>query len=140
MENAMTTLLAARSSDVARLTKELEDMMRRQAADPNDNCFLIVNAGVPFVQFVSGSADKNVSFEAVANEFLPPERRLDQERIAALVALGFEPPEEAGVNFLMYRDLVEDGDFADVAAMSILVLFEIYGTPLDEPLTYERES
>jgi len=136
----MASLLTARSPDVARLTKELEDLMRRQAENPDGNCYLIVNAGDPYVQFVSDPEGKNVSFEAIANEFLPPERRLDQERIAALVALGFEPPEATGVNFLTYRDLVEDGDFADVAAMSILVLFEIYGTPLDEPLTYERES
>jgi hypothetical protein len=140
MENAMTTLLAARSADVARLTNGLKDLMRRQAESPGDACYLIVNAGDAFIQFMPDSQGRTVSFEAVASDFLPKNQRLDPERIAALVALGFQPPEQTGMNFAMDRPLSKEGDYQEVAALGVLVLFEIYRAPLDKALTYDWGS
>lgn len=140
MENATTTILAARSADVARLASELKDLMRRATESPGDACYLTVNAGDPFVQFMADAERRTVSFEAVANDFLPRKLRLDPERFAALVALGFQTPEQTGVNFAMDRPLAVEGDFQELAALGVLVLFEIYRAPIDKPLTYDWGS
>jgi hypothetical protein len=128
-----STILAARETDITHLVGELRNLL----AKAGDNSFLVVNAGDPWVQFMALPQRRAFTFEAVGNEYLPKKLQLDAERSAALVALGFETPEQTGVNFSMDRSIGGDGDFDTLAALAILVLFEIYRCPIETPLTYE---
>lgn len=91
--------------------------------DPDDAA---TGGALPYVQFCAYDAGR-VRCEVSSNAYLVPERRLDAQGAAAVVALGWSDPAdgEAG-NFYVDAERVE----ADrLAVMTVGVLREVFGVP-----------
>ena len=101
-------------------------------SEGTDGSYLIVAVDEVYVQFLRiGDRDEPwVYCEAVSNEFLPPDQKLEPEQITALTLLGFEETIETP-NYCR-EFMVPDTDImTEVGRMTLQMFASIYMCPAD---------
>ncbi len=126
-------VIAARGGDVETIIAKLKALVKLT----DDNNFLIVSVGNYFVQFIAAAGYEGLSFEAVSNEFLDKNERIDEASIAKLLAFDFNKPDGDVANYALDFTIENDDDYAYLAALAIAVLTDVYNISSDRELEYE---
>lgn len=90
----------------------------------------VVNLGDLFYQMASYEGDA-VLIETVANEFLPPEKRLGPDQEERLLQLGFTQPSPDMPNWWIGMEEGLDEEIDQAAGAVATALIEVYGIPVD---------
>ena len=104
--------------------------------------YLRISVGPVYMQFAPRGA-KEVHCEAVANEYLPSELRLTEDKRSRLRELGFKGGDGnvwAGCPNFYRRWGVTDGATAhELARLALAILSDVYGCPKEKEILFELE-
>jgi hypothetical protein len=117
------------AADAAVLEARLAEAFRLVLAADGSGGFAVVEHGSRYVQLGWGGGTTEVILEAVSNEFLPADARLDAAAQRALAALGLGPPRDGLANHAL---ALPPGDArADrLAHLAARTLTEVHGAAL----------
>lgn len=101
-------------------------------SEGTEGSYLIVAIDEVYLQFLSiGDTDEPWLYcEAVSNQFLPPDQKLEPEQITALTLLGFEETIESP-NYSCEFSVPNPDILADIGRMTLQMFATIYLCPSD---------
>jgi hypothetical protein len=119
----------------------LHSLRRIQPEGDGSNSFAVFFTGPEqhySIQALGRSGVKDVWVECASNEFLAPKFALDSERIAPLLALGWNQPDsKKRPNFWRWLEARADIDLQVTARQVIQAFVQVYGFRLDRTLETE---
>jgi hypothetical protein len=116
--------------------KSIVTALRRIQEEGGSGNFVIFTAGAKenyYIQFAGGVGEPKLYAEAVSNECLEPALWLNEDQIARLQSMGWNPP-TGTPNFHREWQATTDSDRLVIASAVMLTFVEIYGVSPDREL------